>query len=208
MRWVSGLCDATYQHSLMKCRNQIDDLDTPYTKFCTNYAIGFDAWDPVVANTRLPPILATLSSVNPPPAALLSTNPDVNGSPTWTLDALFALPRARLKYYKKLYTRLLKSTQPGRSDHKLLTGAVEKLESLLGILAERERVVIRQEEAWNANINSPAVVSLSHSPLDTANRDWKEGTPSNISGGEATDDQARGSVGSSVPPSSLSSGYV
>ena len=146
--------------------------------------------------------------MNPPHSALLSTYSDVDGTPTWTLDALFALPRARLKYYKRLYTRLLKSTQPGRSDHKLLTGAVEKLESLLGILAERECVVIGQEEIGNTNTNSLPVTSPSRSPLDTGSHDWRERTPSNISGSETTDDQTRGSVGSSVPPSSLSSEYV
>jgi len=47
------------------------------------------------------------------------------------LDGLFLLPHGRLKYYKKLYGRLLKSTAPGRSDHKLLVGAMDKLERLL-----------------------------------------------------------------------------
>lgn len=55
----------------------------------------------------------------------------------WTLDGLFLLPHGRLKYYRKLYGRLLKSTAPGRSDHRLLLGAMEKLERLLATVEER-----------------------------------------------------------------------
>ena len=124
------------------------------------------------------------------------------------MDALFSLPRARLKYYKKLYTRLLKSTQPGRSDHKLLTEAVEKLESLLAILAEREGVVIGQEENRNRNNRSPAVPSPTRSSVDPEDPPRTERVSSNISGGETTDDQARGSIGSSVPPNTMSPEYV
>lgn len=58
----------------------------------------------------------------------------------WTLDGLFLLPHGRLRYYKKLYGRLLKSTAPGRSDHKLLVGAMEKLERLLATVEGRFNV--------------------------------------------------------------------
>ena len=50
---------------------------------------------------------------------------------------LFLLPKVRLKYYKKLYNRLLKSTTPGRSDHRLLIGALDKLDRLLSTLEDR-----------------------------------------------------------------------
>ena len=76
------------------------------------------------------------SSSNPPP---LPTSSPVHPSepPIWTLDELFLLPKGRLKYYKKLYSRLLKSTSPGRSDHRLLTGALEKLDKLLAAIESR-----------------------------------------------------------------------
>lgn len=82
-------------------------------------------------------MLATFSATLPPPSAS-STNP---GSPVWTLDELFLLPKGRLKYFKKLYGRLLKGTQPGRSDYKLLAGAAETLDKLLGILDARANVM-------------------------------------------------------------------
>ena len=69
-------------------------------------------------------MLSELSESLPPP--LSESDP----SPLWTLDRLFLLPRTRLKYYKKLYSRLLKSTKPGRSDHTLLLSATETLDQL------------------------------------------------------------------------------
>ncbi|KZW00675.1 hypothetical protein EXIGLDRAFT_710990 [Exidia glandulosa HHB12029] len=123
----------------------IDDLDTPYTRYCSAYAVGFDYWDPVSTNTRLPDVLSELSAANPPRVPPPSSpdpggtfNPDsAPDAGEWTLDKLFALPWARLRYYKKLYTRLLKSTTPGRSDHRLLTRANERLETLLAQVEER-----------------------------------------------------------------------
>ncbi|KAH9082172.1 Dbl homology domain-containing protein [Lactarius deliciosus] len=114
----------------------IGDLETPYTTYCERYCSGFDAWEHVRDNTRLPDVLATFSATLPPPTAS-SSSP---ASPVWTLDELFLLPKGRLKYFKKLYGRLLKGTQPGRSDYKLLAGAAETLDKLLGILDARASV--------------------------------------------------------------------
>jgi hypothetical protein len=60
----------------------------------------------------------------------------------WTLDKLFALPLKRLQYYKKLYSRLLKTTSPGRSDHRLLVGANETLDKLIATCEERRNQLI------------------------------------------------------------------
>lgn len=137
---------------------QIDDLDAPYTRYSHAYAGGFDVWDPVANNTRLPAVLSELSVANPrrvPPPS----SPDPGGTfrpdavpdaGEWTLDALFALPWARLRYYKKLYTRLLKSTTPGRSDHRLLTRANERLEALLAQVEERSAVRVADVAAEGA----------------------------------------------------------
>lgn len=105
----------------------IDDLDTPYSNYCSKYRTGFDRWEPVANNARLPGILAAFSESCPPPP------PDT----VWTLDVLFDLPAMRIRYYQKLYNRLLKSTTPGRSDHKLLVSALERLEGLVATLESR-----------------------------------------------------------------------
>ncbi|OCH95804.1 hypothetical protein OBBRIDRAFT_822716 [Obba rivulosa] len=117
----------------------IDDLEAPYTTYCTNYCSGFDNWEPVQSNSRLRTILAMFSASNPPP--LPPSSPQhPSEPPLWTLDELFMLPKGRLKYYKRLYMRLLSSTAPGRSDYKLLTGALEKLDQLMAIQDERATI--------------------------------------------------------------------
>ncbi|TFK77011.1 hypothetical protein BDN72DRAFT_830181 [Pluteus cervinus] len=115
----------------------IDDLEAPYTAYCTKFCTGFDSWDPVQANAKLGGILQTFSGTNPPPSSIVASDP-----PMWTLDTLFLLPRSRLKYYKKLYGRLLKNTAPGKSDHPLLVRAIETLERLLETLDGRSTVLV------------------------------------------------------------------
>ncbi|KAF5390189.1 hypothetical protein D9757_002844 [Collybiopsis confluens] len=109
----------------------IDDLESPYSTYSSKFLAGFDAWEPVQSNPKLSPILANFKLSNPPLAGSDSE---------WTLDALFLLPKSRLKYYRKLYGRLLKSTAPGRSDHKLLVGAVDRLDRLFDTVEQRQTV--------------------------------------------------------------------
>lgn len=114
----------------------IDDLDRPYTIYTETYCSGFDSWEPVKSNPKVAAVLGAFSLSNPPPPSIAQSSqlPDPS---VWTLDALFLLPKGRLQYYRKLYSRLLKSTTPGRSDYRLLTGALEKLDALLETLDSR-----------------------------------------------------------------------
>ncbi|KAH9984162.1 hypothetical protein BJV77DRAFT_1153393 [Russula vinacea] len=114
----------------------INELEEPYTSYCERYCTGFDTWEPVRNNTRLPGVLATFSANLPPPSA----SSDNQDSQIWTLDELFLLPMGRLKYFKKLYGRLLKGAQPGRSDYKHLVDAAEKLDKLLATLDARAMI--------------------------------------------------------------------
>ncbi|KAF9015261.1 hypothetical protein BDQ17DRAFT_1340752 [Cyathus striatus] len=123
----------------------IDDLETPYTNYATKYCCGFDAWNPVQCNPRLANTLSAFSEANPPPVS-------ANDSRMWTLDSLFLLPRARLKYYRKLYSRLLKSTAPGRSDHKLLVRALDTLDKLLDTLESRSQIAVDCAAALNSDV--------------------------------------------------------
>ena len=141
-----------YPHSI----RQIDELEGPYTTYCERYCTGFDAWEPVRNNTRLPGVLATFSANLPPPTA---SSADPN-SQIWTLDELFLLPMGRLKYFKRLYGRLLKGTQSGRSDHKLLTDAAEKLDKLLAILDARATTLAGSSSPTDPVAEDEVVVDL------------------------------------------------
>ncbi|KAJ7631001.1 hypothetical protein FB45DRAFT_747624 [Roridomyces roridus] len=124
----------------------IDDLEGPYTTYCSKFCAGFDDWEPVRSNNRLPSVMSTFSATNPPPTWAMDADAE---TPTWTLDGLFLLPKARLKYYRKLYSRLLKSTTPGRSDHRLLVGALDKLDKLLDTVETREQIRVGMHDDSN-----------------------------------------------------------
>lgn len=79
------------------------------------------------SNSKLGPILAQFSA----------TNPSSSNAGIWTLDFLFLLPKSRLKYYLKLYNRLLKNT-----DNPLLIDAVNTLNDLMDILEERDSIKV------------------------------------------------------------------
>jgi len=149
--WNSELQNS-YSHSI----RQINELEEPYTTYCERYCTGFDAWEPVRNNTRLPGVLATFSANLPPPT---TSSADPN-SQIWTLDDLFLLPMGRLKYFKKLYGRLLKGTQPGRSDHKLLADAAEKLDKLLTILDSRATILAGSSSLTVPEAEDEVVVDL------------------------------------------------
>ncbi|KAF8974012.1 Dbl homology domain-containing protein [Flammula alnicola] len=110
----------------------IDDLKRPYETYCTKYCFGFDTWQPVQSNARLEPILVQFSSTNQAPS----------NAGIWTLDSLFLLPKTRLKYYLKLYNRLLKNT-----DNRLLVGAVDTLNDLLDTLEGRSMIKVGDQQS-------------------------------------------------------------
>ncbi|KAJ7925866.1 hypothetical protein B0H13DRAFT_2229483 [Mycena leptocephala] len=182
----------------------IDDLEGPYTTYCAKFCGGFDDWEPVQSNSRLPSVMSSFSATNPPPTWAIASDAE---TPTWTLDGLFLLPKARLKYYRKLYSRLLKSTTPGRSDHRLLVGALDKLDKLLDTLETREQIkvgaprgppeltVLKPDEVPVAETKLLPETTFSVSPRSTLN------------GVARTDfDAPGGSETSSARGSSLSSG--
>lgn len=133
----------------------------------------------------------------------------------WTLDSLFALPHLRLKYYKKLYSRLLKSTQPGRSDHRLLVRANEKLDQLVEKSKRRLAVSVLDEVAGRESRDSSFAesnVTSENSPRDrvssaTSNSESQSpsvrpvqtiGTKTSPPRGSATDPSNGVSIGSAA----------
>jgi hypothetical protein len=177
---------------------QIDDLNGPYTTYCTKYCCGFDTWGPIQSNTRLADILSAFSASNPPPSSSIASN--TSDPPTWTLDDLFLLPKARLKYYKKLYNRLLKSTAPGRSDHRLLVGALDTLDRLLDTLESRSSVKVGQAPPSAVLDPEDEVVIDLRTPSARNSQDRQADHP------RASTDKVPGSENSSTRGSSLSGG--
>lgn len=129
---------STHTHTLsMLTASQIDDLEPSYGRYVTIYVTGFDSFPPVTRNTLLPQILDDVSGTCPPTPPL----------ERWSLDAFFILPYTRLRYYRKLYARLLKSTTEGRSDHRLLQTANQRLESLLAELESRLEFDVAEDDS-------------------------------------------------------------
>ncbi|KAK8846747.1 hypothetical protein IAR55_005834 [Kwoniella newhampshirensis] len=114
----------------------IDDLEPAYHKYSTNFLTGFDSYTPVTRNALLPGILSDISVSSAPSPPLTH----------WTLDALFILPYTRLRYYRKLYARLLRSTKEGRSDHRLLVVANERLDGLVNEVESRLEMDVSEED--------------------------------------------------------------
>ncbi|GAA5983766.1 hypothetical protein JCM10908_005916 [Rhodotorula pacifica] len=120
----------------------VDDVEPAYTRYATTYALDYDSFDPVQSNGNLAPILAELEW----PASLPSQRERERAGVT--LDRLFELPMYRVQYYQRLYAKLLRSTQEGRSDHALLVSANEKLAQLEALC----------EEGKGRSVLPPAVV--------------------------------------------------
>jgi hypothetical protein len=133
----------------------IDDLETPYLRYCDNYYSDFDNWPSVQTNEKLPALLQLVSDpVQSDGTPTVYSDKKRQPGQLWSLDQLFALPQVRLKYYKKLYARLLKSTQSGRSDHRLLVGANEKLDELLQRSKKRIAMSVLDEGPLRVNTTS------------------------------------------------------
>lgn len=133
------------------------------------------------SNPRLRTILAMFSSSNPPP--LPPSSPAHPAEPLiWSLDELFLLPKNRLKYYRKLYSRLLKSTVPGREDHRLLTGTLEKVEKLLMTFDQRASVEVGAPRT-TAPVQSPPMETEDEVVIDMRTRNSTFPPPQPHAGG-------------------------
>ena len=133
----------------------ITDIEPAYSRYGSTLLLDFDSYAPVQSNPKLAPILSSL----PWPGTLPSPDQYGLSSPaSVTLDLLFELPVHRVRYYKKLYAKLLRSTQEGRSDHALLVTANEKLATLEQIADEgRKRSVLGQGEERQIGREATAV---------------------------------------------------
>ncbi|CAH1762516.1 11372_t:CDS:10 [Entrophospora sp. SA101] len=97
----------------------VNDMEKPYTNFCKNYKGGFDQWPEIKENTNLQQTLNDMS---------------IQRNQLVTLDCFFEMPIYRLYYYKKFYLRLLKSTDPEKSDHDPLENANKRIDDIIKLI--------------------------------------------------------------------------
>ncbi|CAG8457990.1 8829_t:CDS:10 [Funneliformis mosseae] len=126
----------------------VDDMVGPYTKYAENFRLGFDSWPEIEENSTLQQTLNDISAEKNQPVSL---------------DYFFDMPFKRLHYYKKLYMRLYRSTEPGRSDANLLLSANERIDFLLEMEEEIKGAVMTSsvsEEVVSSVVISEEVSSL------------------------------------------------
>ncbi len=146
--------------------SQIEDLEVPYSRYSDTYMSGFDRYNPIRSNSKLQPILDSISISHPPPTSSQSSR--------WTIDSLFLLPYIRLRYYKKLYARLLRSTKEGKSDHRMLLVANDRLDKLIEQVESRLGVDVNageDDDDENEGTVGPPI------PLSRPQPDIKEEVP-------------------------------
>lgn len=127
-----GTC-SPFVHALT---SQVDDLEPSYARYATIFLTGFDSYPAVCSNEQLHTILDEICISAPPTPPL----------ERWSLDALFILPYTRLRYYRKLYSRLLQNTTEGRSDHRLLATAAQRLDMLVNQVESRLETDVSEED--------------------------------------------------------------
>ncbi|KAK4048281.1 hypothetical protein OIO90_005900 [Microbotryomycetes sp. JL221] len=155
----------------------IPDVSPAYTRYSATLETNFDQFEPVQSNPNLHVVLNDLDW----PKTI--TRPSNSISSKVTLDLLFDLPRTRLQYYKKLYTKLLKSTQPGRSDHKILVDANLEIDRLLKSCEQGQTRTVSSEVASDnlvKGLNGDNVNGSTTLPLFASKRTRDAGTTSPV----------------------------
>ncbi|CEI87487.1 hypothetical protein RMCBS344292_01899 [Rhizopus microsporus] len=94
----------------------VNDLEVPYANYCRSYIPNLNERTDIFANSFVSKLLHDLSA---------------NASYEITLESLFNAPIQQLKYYKSLYSRLLDGIDHGTHDHKLLTNANKRIDTIL-----------------------------------------------------------------------------
>ncbi|CAO3567444.1 unnamed protein product [Mortierella alpina] len=93
-----------------------DQMEAPYSNFCRNHVPHFDDWPEILNNTRLQDILQTIA---------------IEKVQHTTLDSFLMKPIERLHYYRRLYMRLLDSSERGNPDFDALESAFMRIDTIL-----------------------------------------------------------------------------
>ncbi|KAG0366897.1 hypothetical protein BGZ54_004730 [Gamsiella multidivaricata] len=94
----------------------VDSMETSYSNFCRNHVPHFDNWPEIMNNSRLQDILAEIAAEQVQHV---------------TLDTFLMKPIDRLHYYRRLYMRLLDSSERGKPDFDALEAAFMRIDTIL-----------------------------------------------------------------------------
>ncbi|KAF8933244.1 hypothetical protein BGZ58_006493, partial [Dissophora ornata] len=94
----------------------VDSMETSYSNFCRNHVPHFDNWPEIMNNSRLQDILGEIAGEQ---------------FQHVTLDTFLMKPIDRLHYYRRLYMRLLDSSERGKPDFDALEAAFMRIDTIL-----------------------------------------------------------------------------
>ncbi|KAF9344448.1 hypothetical protein BGX26_004354, partial [Mortierella sp. AD094] len=94
----------------------VDSMETSYSNFCRNHVPHFDNWPEIMNNSRLQDILAEIAAEQ---------------FQHVTLDTFLMKPIDRLHYYRRVYMRLLDSSERGKPDFEALEAAFMRIDTIL-----------------------------------------------------------------------------
>ncbi|KAG0028054.1 hypothetical protein BGZ81_005058 [Podila clonocystis] len=97
----------------------IDDMEAPYSNYCRNHESHLDNWPEIINNTRLQNILTEIAAEQVQHV---------------TLDSFLMKPIDRLHYYRRLYMRLLDSTERGNPDFDALEASFIRIDTILRLV--------------------------------------------------------------------------
>ncbi|KAJ2962037.1 hypothetical protein NQZ79_g2800 [Umbelopsis isabellina] len=94
----------------------VNEMEAPYANYSRSFINNLNDRQDIVGRPALKTVLQALSTQH---------------SYEITMESLINAPIQRLLYYKILYSRLLETTEPGRSDHQLLAQANKRIDTIM-----------------------------------------------------------------------------
>ncbi|KAF9180058.1 hypothetical protein BGZ51_006465 [Haplosporangium sp. Z 767] len=159
----------------------VDAMEASYSNYCRNHEPLLDNWPEIINNTRLQEILAEIAAEQ---------------FQHVTLDSFLMKPIDRLHYYRRLYLRLLDSSERGNPDFGALEGAFIRIDTIL-------RLVTVDVPGTSRHPASPALSGISNM---SALRQALPSPPITDQISPNLQPQARNPMSPTLPPSPLSPG--
>ncbi|CAM0135165.1 unnamed protein product [Umbelopsis sp. WA50703] len=113
-------------------------MEAPYANYSRSFINNLNDRQDIVGRPALKTVLQALSTQH---------------SYEITMESLINAPIQRLLYYKILYGRLLETTEPGRSDHQLLTQANRRIDTIM-LMAKKNNTTAMTSPTFH-HVQSP-----------------------------------------------------